>query len=74
MPVKHRANRVQAILEGGHHTGIVPGPADTSEEILVLSGAGRVQLPVGCKDVYRQQIVDGEAVFAAEPALPAAEG
>ena len=37
-------------------------------------GARRAQLPVGYNDVYREQIVDGEAVFAAEPALPSAEG
>ena len=71
---QHRAHRVQAVLERGHHPEVVPGTADGPEQVLVLGRAGGAQDPVGGHDVYGEQVVDGKAVLAAQPALPPAEG
>jgi hypothetical protein len=64
---------MQAVLERRDDADVGSAAAHGPEQVGVLAGAGRAQSPVRCHDVDRQQIVAGEAVFAAQPAKAAAE-
>ena len=65
---------VELELELGDDAEVPPGPADAPEQVAVLLGAGLDQLPVGGDQVHRQQLVDGQAVLAHQPADAAAQG
>ena len=69
-----RPELVQLELEAGHHAEVAAAAADRPEEIGVLGGAGAAQAAVGGDDVGGEQVVDGHAELAADPAEAAAEG
>src|SRR5579871_3981583 len=40
----------------------------------MLAGTGPEHLPVGCDEVHREEVVNGQAVFTHQPAQAATEG
>jgi hypothetical protein len=67
-PRQHRADRMEAVLKGGHHAKVAPASADAPEELRVLSGAGNPQRAVGGDEIDGEQVVRGEPVFIPQPA------
>jgi hypothetical protein len=78
--VEHRAgehqwaDRVEAILQRGHHPEVAATSAQCPEQLGVLLPAGGDELAVGGHHVRREQAVAGQAALAQQPADPAAEG
>ena len=69
-----RGDRVGPVLEGGGHAEVAAAAAQGPEQVRVVFGAGHDDLAVGGDDLDRQQVVDGEAVLAHQPAFSAAQG
>src|SRR6266568_2869994 len=67
-------HRVGLVLEGGRDAEVAAAAAQCPEQVLVLSGVCSDDPPVGGDDLHGQQVVDGEAVLAHQPAFSAAEG
>ena len=59
---------MQSELEGGHNPEVAPTAADTPEQIRVFGCIGRQHPAIGRHDVDREEVVDGQAVFAHQPA------
>jgi hypothetical protein len=60
--------------EARHDAKVVPGAAEAPEEVGVFRRGRCHHLSGGQDDRCREQVVDGEAVLAAEPAIPPAQG
>ena len=73
-PPEHGPHRVQAVLERGDHADVGAAAAHRPEEVGMLGGAGRAQLPVGGDDVDGHHVVARQPVLAVEPADAAAKG
>ena len=73
-PAVHRGHRVSLVLETGGDAEVAAAAAQGPEQVRVVLGAGHDDLAVGGDDLDRQQVVDGEAVLAHQPAFPAAQG
>ncbi len=71
--IDQRPDRMQRELEARDDAEIAAAAANRPEQIFVRVGACVEQFAVGGDHVGRNQIVDGHAVFAAEPAEAAAE-
>jgi hypothetical protein len=69
-----RADRVQAVLQRGHHAEVAAAAPQPPEQVGVLVLAGGDELAIGGDHVGRQQVVAGQAALAQQPADPAAEG
>ncbi|MNT64995.1 hypothetical protein D3C72_2029430 [compost metagenome] len=73
-PVDLRPDGMKLEFEHGDHAKI-PAPApDGPEQVFVVLLAGVQELAVRGDDIRRQQVVDGQAIPAAEPAEAAAQG
>ncbi len=59
--------------EARHHAEIAAAAAQRPEEVLVLRGARRHQIPVGQHDIRLDQVVDGQPVAPREIAMTAAQ-
>ena len=68
------ADRVQGEFEGGDDAEIAATPADRPEQVGIVVGIDMQAGAVGGDEVGREQVVDGHAVQAAEPAEAAAQG
>ena len=73
-PAVDGADRVGAEEERGHDPEVAAAAPHGPEEIRVLLGAGRDQAAVREDHVDPEEVVDGQAVLAAEVADPAAQG
>ena len=67
-----RAYRMQA--ERGNDAEIASAAAQPPEKLGVDAGAGAHQAPIRRHQVSRQQVIDGQPVFAHQPAYPAPQG
>jgi hypothetical protein len=67
-----RGHRVGLVLEGRRDAEVAAAAAQGPEQVLVVLGAGHHDLAVGGDDLDGQQVVDGEAVLAHQPAFTAA--
>jgi hypothetical protein len=65
---------VELIFEGCDDSEIAASTAQAPEEVRVLRGAGGQEATVGRDHIGRDEIVDGQAVLAGEPAEAAPEG
>ena len=72
-PGQHLADRVEAVFERGHDPEVAAAAAEGPEQVGVLVVAGGQDISVGGDDLDGQEVVDGEAVLAHEPADAAAE-
>ena len=66
-------DRVEAILEGGHHPEVAAAATERPQQVRVLRLAGAQHAAVGGDHVGANQVVGGEAVLAAQPAETAAQ-
>ena len=69
-----RPNGMDLKLERGDDAEIAAAAAHAPEQVSVLTFAGGVQYTVGGDDVNRGQVVEAQAVLAAQPAKPAGQG
>ncbi len=68
-----RADRMQPELERGRHAEVAAAAAQGPEQLGLRSGRDLAQRAVGRHQAHAQQVVDGEAVLARQPAEAAAE-
>ena len=68
------AKRMQLILEGCDDAEVSPAAADSPEELGLVILAGLQDLAIGSDNFDGPQIVEGEAIFAHEPAQTATKG
>jgi hypothetical protein len=73
-PAVDSADRIATKEERSHDAEVPATAAHGPEEIRVLRSAGRDQATVREDDVHAEEVVDGQAVLAAEIADPAAQG
>ncbi len=64
---------MQAILKPGNHSEVAPSSAQRPKEVGIFILAGMDLPAVGQHDVRTDQIVDGQAVFARQVAVAAAQ-
>ncbi len=64
---------MQTVLEGGYDAEIAAAAAQRPEQIRVVGGTRLPEHAVRGDHIGRDQVVDGEPVFAHQPAQPAAE-
>ena len=64
---------MKSILEARHDAEIPATTSDGPEKILVLAFARVPKVSIRGHDVHGEEIVDGHAVLAAEPAEPTAQ-
>ena len=67
-------HRVGPVLEGGGDAEVAAAAPQCPEQVLVFLDARGDDLPGRGDHLHRQQVVDGEAVLAHQPAFSAAEG
>ena len=63
-----RADSVELIVKGGDDAEIAAAAAKAPEEVLILLGAGRQEAANGGDHISREEIIDGKAVLAGQPA------
>src|SRR5438067_322544 len=71
---KYLTDRMQLELEGRDDPEIATSTAHAPEQVGVLADTGSEHPSIGSDDLDCQQIVNGQAVLAHEPAQAAAEG
>ena len=71
---KHRANLMELEYKRGDDAEIATPAAQRPEQVGVVVLAGDDEAAVGQHDVGLDQIVDGQAVFAGEITVAAAQG
>src|SRR5262245_7415828 len=71
---QHWADRMQAVLKGGHHAKVPAAATHSPEEVRVLRVTRHSARPVSGDDVDGGQVVRHEPVFVSEPAMAATEG
>ena len=72
-PGEDHAHRVQLEQEAGDDAEIAAAAAQRPEQVGVLLLAGGDEAAVGEHDIGLEQIVDGQAIFARQIAVPAAQ-
>src|SRR6266487_2993424 len=70
---QYLADRMQLELEGSDDPEIATSTAHAPEQVGVLAGTGSEHPSIGRDEVHRQQIINGQAVLAHEPAQAAAQ-
>ena len=69
-----RSNRMQPVLEPGHHAEVPAPAAHRPEEVGVFVGIYRSDLTIGRDQLHAEQIVATQPIFVAQPASAAAQG